>query len=110
MPWKVYQHLGPHGVSSHLVLIANWRRQLAGAVPAWPASPPPLGSSPKIRKGSSVNTERDTAMTVTNKITQRLPAAGRSLGLLQGLVSQGEHSCFVLSPSPTNRVSGRKMM
>lgn len=104
MPGKVDQHLGPHGVSPHLVLIANWGRQLAGAVPPWPVSPPPQGQSPKIRKGSAVKTERDTAITVTNRITQCLPSAGHALGLLQGLVSQGEHNYFVLSPSPTNSV------
>ena len=109
MPGKVGQRLGPHGISSHLVLRAHWRRQLAGAGPPWPASPPPQGQSPKIGKGSSVSIERDTAIRITNKIT-RLPAAGRALGLRLGSRSQRELSCRVWSPSPTNRVSGRKMM
>ena len=98
MPGKVDQRLGPQRVSSHLVLRAHWRRQLAGAGPPWPASPPPQGQSPKIGKGSSVNIERDTAISVTNKIT-RLPTAGHTLGLRLGSRSQRAQLSRLVSQS-----------
>lgn len=100
---KSISNCGPHGVSPSGPHKQTGGGSLQALCPPWPVSPPPQGQSPKIHK-VCCETERDTAITVTNKITQCLlcwPCPGTPSGVWW---PQGEHNYFVLSPSPTNSV------